>query len=269
MRSDTARRSGACGRSRRGSRPGAETVRRDLQVGVALVVAEQDVVARLERLDQVVLEQQRLGLGTHHGGLHAHDLRDHVADAGAAVALLEIVGNPLLQVARLAHVEHRARRVEIAVDTRQLRQGRDFAEELIGMRFGHGGYCGAHHAGRRPPSRKPRRGWNEMCSCSGTGARSARVFFSKTIRETLHEKNPCARVVGTDAPRVLIDPGRLRRRRIAQRSARQRHAAGHHRRDQRGQPARTTAGGGQRLPHQWHDLVGRGRLRRRGRPRCT
>jgi hypothetical protein len=108
-------------------------VRRDLQVGVALVVAKQDVVARLERLDQVVLEQQRLGLGAHHGGLHARDLRDHVADARAAVALLEVVGNALLQVARLAHVEHRARGVEVAVDTRQLRQGRDFAEQLIGM----------------------------------------------------------------------------------------------------------------------------------------
>jgi hypothetical protein len=45
----------------------------DLQVGVALVVAEQDVVARVERLDEVVLEQQRLGLGAHHRGLHAHD----------------------------------------------------------------------------------------------------------------------------------------------------------------------------------------------------
>ena len=32
-----------------------------------------------ERLDQVVLEQQRLGLGAHDRGLHARDARDHVA----------------------------------------------------------------------------------------------------------------------------------------------------------------------------------------------
>jgi hypothetical protein len=29
--------------------------------------------------DQVVLEQQRLGLGANDGGLHAGDARDHVA----------------------------------------------------------------------------------------------------------------------------------------------------------------------------------------------
>jgi hypothetical protein len=32
--------------------------------------------------------------------------RDHVADARAAVVLVEVAGDALLQVARLAHVEH-------------------------------------------------------------------------------------------------------------------------------------------------------------------
>ena len=45
----------------------------DLQVRVALVVAEQDVVARVQRLDQVVLEQQRFGFGAHHRRLHPRD----------------------------------------------------------------------------------------------------------------------------------------------------------------------------------------------------
>jgi hypothetical protein len=37
-------------------------MRLDLQVRVALVVDEADVEARRQRLDEVVLEQQRLGL---------------------------------------------------------------------------------------------------------------------------------------------------------------------------------------------------------------
>ena len=119
----------------------------DLQIRVALVVAKQDVVARLESLDQVVLEQQRLGLGAHNGRLHAHDLADHVTDARTAMALLKIVGDAFLQVAGLPHIQHRARRVEITVDARQLRQGSDFAEQLIGVRFRHKHNCGANARG--------------------------------------------------------------------------------------------------------------------------
>jgi hypothetical protein len=44
-------------------RPGHE-----LQVRIALVVLEQDVELGVQRLDQVVLEQQRLGLAAHHRG---------------------------------------------------------------------------------------------------------------------------------------------------------------------------------------------------------
>jgi hypothetical protein len=120
----------------------AQLVRRavDLQVGVALVVAEQDVEARRQRLDEVVLEQQRLGLGAHHGGLHARDARDHVADARAAVVLLEVAGDALLQVARLAHVEHAAVGVEVAVDAGQLRQRRHLGQQLVGMRAAFGSH---------------------------------------------------------------------------------------------------------------------------------
>ena len=119
---DTGRSSGACGRraavvghareARRLRRRGAVGGAGDLQVRVALVVAEQDVEARVQRLDQVVLEQQRLGLGAHHRRLQARDARHHVADARAAVVLVEVARDALLQVARLADVEHarRARR---------------------------------------------------------------------------------------------------------------------------------------------------------------
>src|SRR5581483_7694049 len=59
-------------------------------VRIALVVAEEDVVARLERLDEVVLEQQRLAVGAYGGGLDARDLRNHRRDARLVLALLEI-----------------------------------------------------------------------------------------------------------------------------------------------------------------------------------
>ena len=107
---------------------GARTA--ELEVGVALVVAKQDVVLGVQRLDQVVFQQQRLGLGTHHRGLHAHDAAHHVADARAVVRLLEIAGHALLQVPRLAHVEHAAVSVEIAVHARQRRQRGHFAQQL-------------------------------------------------------------------------------------------------------------------------------------------
>ena len=46
-------------------------IARDADVRIALVVAEQDVVARLVRLDEIVLEQQRLAFGVRDGGLPA------------------------------------------------------------------------------------------------------------------------------------------------------------------------------------------------------
>ena len=58
-------------------------------------------------------------------------LRDHVADARAAVALLEVARDALLQVARLADVEHAAGGVEVAVDAGQVRQRRDLGEQAL------------------------------------------------------------------------------------------------------------------------------------------
>jgi hypothetical protein len=118
-------------RRRRAGRAG------DLQIRIALVVAEQDVELGVQRLDEVVFQQQRLGLGAHHRGLHAGDLADHVADAGAAMVLGEVARYAPLQVARLAHIQQRALRVEIAVDARQRGQGRYLREQFFGMHIRH------------------------------------------------------------------------------------------------------------------------------------
>src|SRR5690606_24667589 len=60
-----------------------EIVGRQADVRVALVVAEQDVVAWRKLLDEVVLEDQRLGLGARRRDVHAPDLRHHHRDARA------------------------------------------------------------------------------------------------------------------------------------------------------------------------------------------
>ena len=114
----------------------------DLEVRVALVVAEQDVELGVQRLDQVVFQQQRLGLGAHHRGLHAHDLADHVADARAAMVLLEVAGHPALEVERLAHVQERALGVEIAIDAGQRGQRGHLRQQFFGVHVRHGAYCG-------------------------------------------------------------------------------------------------------------------------------
>ena len=90
----------------------------EADVRIALVVAEQDVVARLVRLDEVVLEQQRLAFGARDRGFDARDLRHHGRDARLVAGLLEIAGDALLEVARLAHVQRFAGGVEHAVHAR-------------------------------------------------------------------------------------------------------------------------------------------------------
>jgi hypothetical protein len=148
---------------------------RDADVRVALVVAEQDVVARLERLDQVVLEQQRLAFRTRHGRLDTRDLADHHRDPGLVRALLEVVRDPFPQVARLADVERVAGGVEHPVDARPMRQRRD---EL------------ARVERRRVAGVAPRR----------------RRRWRRHARETRHLRHDALRPVGADARRSRRTP---------------------------------------------------------------
>ncbi|MNW00341.1 hypothetical protein D3C71_1958200 [compost metagenome] len=92
---------------------------RNHQIGITLVIAKQDVVLRVLGLDQVVFQQQRLGLGAHHRGFQARDLADHVADARAAMAFLEVVGDAALEIARLADIQQAALGIEVAIDAGQ------------------------------------------------------------------------------------------------------------------------------------------------------
>jgi hypothetical protein len=94
----------------------------ELQIRIRLVVAKQDVVARRERLDQIILEQQRFGFGPRDRGFNFANARNHHRDARRKQCLREIARHAFSQVARLADVQHVALLVVIAVHARQMRQ---------------------------------------------------------------------------------------------------------------------------------------------------
>ena len=112
-----------------------------LEIGIAFVVPEQDVVFGVQRLDEIVFQQQRLGFGAHHRGLQTRDLADHMAYARAAMLLLEVAGNATLEVDGLAHVEQDTGSIEIAIDAGQWRQRGHLGQQFGGMRGRHGRYC--------------------------------------------------------------------------------------------------------------------------------
>ncbi len=94
----------------------------DQDVGKALVVAQQDVEARFQALDQVRFQQQRFGLGAREDELHGSRQRDHQGDAIGVAAGLGIARHPVLELFRLAHIKDFAVRAIHAVDARSLGQ---------------------------------------------------------------------------------------------------------------------------------------------------
>ena len=95
---------------------------RQADVGVALVVTQQDVEARLQGLDEIVLQQQGLALGAGHGDLDVPDEGHHDLDA-PVVGPAEIAGDAALEVLGLADVEHFASAIQHAVDPGGLGEG--------------------------------------------------------------------------------------------------------------------------------------------------
>ena len=98
---------------------------RDREIRIGLVVAEKDVVARRQALDEVVLEEQRLAFRARCRNLDRGHLPDHHLRARTVRGLVEVRGDALLEVARLADVERLAALAEHAVNPRQIRQAFD------------------------------------------------------------------------------------------------------------------------------------------------
>ncbi len=114
--------------SRRAARAAVELQPRELvlhvqvDVGEALVVAQHDVEARLVRLDEVVLEQQRLGFGVGDRDLDGTDLRHQRLHLRVDVAGGEVGADPVLETARLADVQQLLAGAEHAVHAGAPRQ---------------------------------------------------------------------------------------------------------------------------------------------------
>ena len=91
-------------------------VERDRDVRIRLVVAQPDVEARLVLADEVLLRQQRLGLGLD------DEVLDVVDELDQRPARREVRGDALADRLRLPHVDHAAARVVEQVDPRLIRQ---------------------------------------------------------------------------------------------------------------------------------------------------
>ena len=96
---------------------------REEDIGIGLVVAQQDVIRRPPLLDQRLLKQQRLGFVGGDGGLDLCDLGHQRSGLGCLPGLAEIAGQALFQVLRLADIEQLGLRVEHAIDARPAAAG--------------------------------------------------------------------------------------------------------------------------------------------------
>ncbi len=90
--------------------------------GEAFVVPQQHVVGGPETLDQLGLQEQRLGFRARRDDGHRPRLRHHPLQALRQLGDLGVVGDAVLQHARLADVEDVAAGVLHAIDTWRSRQ---------------------------------------------------------------------------------------------------------------------------------------------------
>ncbi len=107
----------------------------ELDVRIRLVVAQQDVVARLALLDQVVLERQRFFLVVDVDKIDLASLADQRAGLGVRQAVVvEVAAHAAAQVLRLADIDDRSVGVLVKVHSGEERQLRGFVFQF-GPRF--------------------------------------------------------------------------------------------------------------------------------------
>ena len=114
---------------------GRGMIGRQHDVGERFVVPHQNVKAWPQALDEIGFEQQRLGFGAGHHEFHRGGLAHHAADAAGVETALRVVGDALLQAARLADVEHVAGHVHHAVDAGRIGQPLDEFLDDVGAGF--------------------------------------------------------------------------------------------------------------------------------------
>jgi hypothetical protein len=111
----------------------------DLDVGVRLAVLQHDVVLGLVLLDQLVLEDQRLGRGVGADHLEVGDVVDQLACLRVAVPRgLKVGADAVAQRHRLADIEDRPGVILHQVDTRRRRQRRQSGSKMrVSVVHGH------------------------------------------------------------------------------------------------------------------------------------
>ena len=93
------------------------------QPRIALVVPQHDVEPGLQPLDEVRLQQQRLGLGVGGDDLHAGRLGHHPPQPLRQAANMGVARHPLLEAARLADIERVALSIEHTIHAGAERHG--------------------------------------------------------------------------------------------------------------------------------------------------
>src|SRR4030065_889400 len=106
-----------------------------MNIGVTLVVPQQDVIARLETLDEIVFKQQGLVLGVCDRHLDTRHPPQHGVCFSAVRTACEIAADTLAQVARLSPVRHLTVGIQHAVNAGSA--GKVFDEGLW-VESGHG-----------------------------------------------------------------------------------------------------------------------------------
>jgi len=122
------------------------------QPGIGLVVAQDDVEARLQPLDEVGLQQQRLGLGMGGHDLHGDGVVHHPPQPFVQAACLGVGIDALLEAFRLSDIQRLPARIEHAIHAGAGRHGQqrllDHGDALGGGRGCRAGEGDAARIGR-------------------------------------------------------------------------------------------------------------------------
>ena len=92
------------------------------QIGIAFIVAKQNIVFGRQGFDEVVFQNQRLGFRAGNRGFHPRHLFDHQHNARRMIIFLEITADTALQVHRFTHIQNLPAVIEHAINTGQVRQ---------------------------------------------------------------------------------------------------------------------------------------------------
>jgi len=104
---------------------------RELHIGVSLVVSQEDVVARLFLLDEVVFKRQRFLLVRDDNPFHIRRFAHQRPRLGVSnPPLVEVLAHTMPQALRLADVDHRTLGVLVQINARCSRNRPNFGGQI-------------------------------------------------------------------------------------------------------------------------------------------